>query len=374
MKWYFALSQPTAYIYHRHVQIAVLSALKWTSLKPHFIYDGEEDFLTSWLRNHGVEVIFYRVPFYDRFKSIRNRDFHIDIAAGAFLRTQIPVIDSSDDTILYTDCDVMFLKEPFPRGNIRYFAAAPEADQADYTSTGMNTGVLFMNLKRLRAVQHSFTEFIDQGLQSFSAFDQGAYRIFFDGLWEQLHLEANWKPYWGINNIAEVIHFHGPKYEHIKLLLMGQQIGWKYECLFNADIQAYVHYTNLCEGYLTQPLVNDVDPYRGGLAPLIAGYLEEVVPEGNQIIVSGWAADVLAKEPARAVHVFVGGRLWATCAPDISRPDVANAHGALAITQSGFKVIVDTALKSHDVVQAFAEFKDGRFAVLSRVADNSGVV
>jgi lipopolysaccharide biosynthesis glycosyltransferase len=273
LKWYFALSQATAYNYHRHIQVAVRSALNNTSLVPHFIYDGTEDFLTRWLRQRDVKVILHRVPFYDRFKSINN--YNVDMAAGAFLRTQIPLIDGSDDIILYTDCDVMFLKQPIcDLGSIRYFAAAPEFDQTNYSAFGMNTGVLFMNLERLRAIQTQFTEFLISNLETFTAFDQGAYRIVFDGLWERLDLKANWKPYWGNNRRAEIIHFHGPKYEHIKSLLLGHRIGWKHDCLFEANADAYLYYTKIFETYLTDRLVEGADPYVGRLVLILAAALK----------------------------------------------------------------------------------------------------
>ena len=44
-----------------------------------------------------------------------------------------------------------------------------------------------------------------------SSFDQHAYREHYRGRWDQLPVEMNWKPYWGRNAAAQIVHFHGPK-------------------------------------------------------------------------------------------------------------------------------------------------------------------
>jgi hypothetical protein len=82
----------------------------------------------------------------------------------------------------------------------------------------MNTGVMLMNPKRLRETQHEFRNFISENLDVLknAAWDQGAFRRFYresDGtpLWNKLPPELNWKPYWGKNPRAGIIHFHGPK-------------------------------------------------------------------------------------------------------------------------------------------------------------------
>ena len=42
--------------------------------------------------------------------------------------------------------------------------------------------------------------------------DQGAYNAFYQGRFD-VHRSPvfNWKPYWGYNSGAKLIHFHGPK-------------------------------------------------------------------------------------------------------------------------------------------------------------------
>ena len=47
------------------------------------------------------------------------------------------------------------------------------------------------------------------------SWDEAAYRWFYresnGPLWDRLRPELNWKPYWGENAQARIVHFHGPK-------------------------------------------------------------------------------------------------------------------------------------------------------------------
>ncbi len=62
-----------------------------------------------------------------------------------------------------------------------------------------------------------FREYIRQNLAELEreSWDEAAYRWFYRDsngpLWDRLRPELNWKPYWGWNPQARIIHFHGPK-------------------------------------------------------------------------------------------------------------------------------------------------------------------
>jgi lipopolysaccharide biosynthesis glycosyltransferase len=120
--------------------------------------------------------------------------------------------------VLYTDCDVIFRGEVVPEleaNGCDYFAVAPESVQEDYVN--MNTGVMLMNTERLRESLPRFREYISENLAELEreSWDEAAYRWYYrDGngpLWDRLRPELNWKPYWGENAQAKIIHFHGPK-------------------------------------------------------------------------------------------------------------------------------------------------------------------
>jgi len=92
-----------------------------------------------------------------------------------------------------------------------WFAVAPENNPADWAE--MNTGVMVMNVAALGADLPAFRETIRAQLAASarSSFDQHAYRQHYRGRWDQLPAVMNWKPYWGPNAAAQIVHFHGPK-------------------------------------------------------------------------------------------------------------------------------------------------------------------
>src|SRR4029077_12023275 len=127
-----------------------------------------------------------------------------------------------DEFALYTDVDVMFVGDvatALCQLRPKYFAAAPEFTLNDYEH--MNSGVMLMNLRSLRQKDDEFRSFIQDHLETLvdTSWDQEAYRRFFGRRtfitkvigtrWNQLTPELNWKPYWGTNPNAQIIHFHG---------------------------------------------------------------------------------------------------------------------------------------------------------------------
>jgi SpoU rRNA methylase family enzyme len=236
MKWFFALNEEAfeAEAYAELVRVAVHTALTRTSLVPHCLYDGADSALTEWLRSRRVRILRSRTFLYDRLASIaRARNDHnvVAIGAGAFLRVEIPRAAAQagidDEFALYTDVDVMFMREvcdSLARVRPRYFAAAPESNRDDHAN--MNSGVMLMNLRALRTVDADFRRFIDAHLDELvdQHWDQGAYRRYFGRSrvvrllrgtkWGRLAPEFNWKPYWGASPNAKIVHFHGAKPHH----------------------------------------------------------------------------------------------------------------------------------------------------------------
>lgn len=224
MDWFFALNEAGAFrIYADLAKVAVHTALAHTSLRPRMLYDGNENALTRWMRDRGVEII----PAQSRFKTELLKltgvaPAHLTTLPGVFLRIELPSISERlgiTDNVLYTDCDVMFrrdIADELSSVSCQYFAAAPEFDPNDYYH--INTGVLLMNLPTLRQIDTEFLAFVRGHLQELTqeAWDQGAYRRFFGwerdkSLWDRLPQTLNWKTYWGDPSNAGIIHFHGPK-------------------------------------------------------------------------------------------------------------------------------------------------------------------
>jgi hypothetical protein len=227
MQWFLALAEdsPAFKQYGDMVKVAVHTALRHTSLRPHFLYDGGENQLTRWLREREIPIIQCLTFLKDEIAGLRCGEHEVKIRSalrGILLRIELPQLGALlglDDRVLYTDCDIFFLGEiaaELAATNCEYFAVAPEFDREDYYR--MNTGVMWMNLPRLRRVDADFRAFVRHNLPRLqdAAWDQGAFREFFAQgetaiQWDNLRPELNWKPYWGDYGEAKIIHFHGPK-------------------------------------------------------------------------------------------------------------------------------------------------------------------
>jgi hypothetical protein len=226
MQWFFALTEDSTAFrpYAEMIMVAVHTARKFTSLVPHCIYDGGENDFTEWLVRHDVRIIQHRSVFREPLEELGRRkgNPHLGPAlSGAFSRVELPDIVTrlgGASRIFYTDCDVVFVGDVVPEletNPCEYFAVAPESVQDDYVN--MNTGVMLMNTARLGESLPKFREYISQHLAELEreSWDEAAYRWFYRDengpLWDRLRPELNWKPYWGDNSRAKIIHFHGPK-------------------------------------------------------------------------------------------------------------------------------------------------------------------
>lgn len=223
MKWFFALHEaaPQFDAYAAMAKVAVVSARHYApTLEPYFIYDGEENALTRWMVSHGVTLLPRRSRFYAQFaehSATTGDPFALWYGPGTYLRAEVPSLCEQlgclDETVLYTDCDILLKGDPtaaIPDLRGSFFAVAPESRPDDLED--VNAGIMAMNPRALRGMDEAFAAFI---LSDFDRCvrqtDQYAYRTFFRHGWKGLPLTLNWKPYWGLNTEARIVHFHGPK-------------------------------------------------------------------------------------------------------------------------------------------------------------------
>ncbi len=246
MKWIFALNAESVDSYGDFARVAVWSARRHSSLEAVCLFDGEPCDFTDWLEGRGVEVVQARSRFYEAIGEVarrRNNPGLFRTGAGAFLRLEIPRVAQelgwSDEFVFYTDCDVIFQSDPRPllEGlTPRVFAAAPETFREK--PLHMNTGAMWLRVAALADPQLEVWTRANLERCLAASFDQGALRVFYNLLhrrawrlgvpdklfyavmsrvplrtwqWDDLPLELNWKPYWGENPAASVIHFHGLK-------------------------------------------------------------------------------------------------------------------------------------------------------------------
>ena len=189
MHWFFALTEDSTAFrqYAEMIMVAVYTAGKFTSLIPHCIYDGGENELTAWLTKRGVRIVPHRSFVREALTELGRRKGNPHLAAalsGAFSRVELPDIVTrvgGAHRVLYTDCDVVFVSEVVPELEAhpcQYFAVAPEGSQDDYVN--MNTGVMLMNIDRLREDLPEFRDYISQNLAELEreSWDEAAYRWF----------------------------------------------------------------------------------------------------------------------------------------------------------------------------------------------------
>lgn len=267
MKWFFAYNGSRPAKFDLHIEVMVRSALANTSLDPHLLYSGEPDnAILPFVESHGVKVIHRKssiLPDLERMKA-KFPDYHLRGATGAFLRIDLPLIcrdlGYSDEVVLYTDCDVVFLGD-LPQASSHsflqptLFSCAPETSQTDWDD--MNSGVMVMNLVNLGEDLPAFKRFITAGdtlyydLFKNGAFDQRAYQLFYASKWDKLPLEYNWKPYWGFNEDALIVHFHGPKIPQVRRILNGDvdRIPNVMVQLFERDPDSYRKYLACVDRY-----------------------------------------------------------------------------------------------------------------------------
>ncbi len=256
MKWIFALNAESVDSYGDFARVAVWSAKQHSSLEAVCLFDGDGCELTDWMRAQGVQVVRARSRFrpeLERATGGQSDSPALKIGAGAFLRMEIPRLARelgwTDEFVFYTDCDVIFQSDPRPLLEPlrpRFFAATPETFRNK--PLHMNTGAMWMNVRALddAAFETWTRKHFAQCLAS--SFDQGAFRSFYNPphrlawqlrvpdrvfyaplsrvplktwKWNDLPLELNWKPYWGPNSKASVIHFHGLKPTQRALLSQG---------------------------------------------------------------------------------------------------------------------------------------------------------
>ncbi len=224
LKWFMGLNANSnvSHYYADMIRVAVITAQAYTSLHPHVVYDGPPCDLTEWLQRNGAVVIHWRSSLYDHFGPLSEKTGLKDYAMygpGIYLRAELPTLCEklgwTDEYILYTDTDVMFLPG-FSLGSLGLgfkepIAVGPESDPKNYEI--FNTGVMVMNLPKVRAEEEAFKKRLLADLPTGPerAWDQYSYQQHFAGRIHKLTPELNWKPYWGKNADAGILHFHGPK-------------------------------------------------------------------------------------------------------------------------------------------------------------------
>merc|ERR1712032_1142410 len=240
MGWVFALSTSASEEYLEMAKVAVLSAKRHTTLTPIAVLTGthfdNNSSLISWLRCAGVRVIWHQPEWTDAVMKAQTigtqRGYHKTRSPlysdpyqmiSTYLRLDFSILDIPDRFILYTDVDVLFTDDvgfaDFGSSLPHYFTVGPE-DRKEVTCWHcINMGVMLINRLSMQRTHEEMVQWVfsNDHVQEGLMFkegpnDQGALRGFFRGRYTAVNNPLiNWKPYWGFEANAKIVHFHGPK-------------------------------------------------------------------------------------------------------------------------------------------------------------------
>ncbi len=261
-RWYFCMSPEATYELADQIKASVLSAKRNTALEPVCIHSGLAPDMRDFLLSQGVELHEMFVPFVDEMEReiAPVEGFNKTICRGTYLKTFISLFEHRDEYVLYADIDTIFLKPINVPDHIRFLAASCEYDR--YNWAYFNTGVMVLNVAAMRSMHQEIMSTIHQRMRTkiWASYEQGDYNSFFWMRWNHLQPEANWKPYWGRNDEAEVVHFHGPKaYEVVKLLLDGSGATSEYcENIIRNNLMSYIYYARMFHDYGELPRFDEL--------------------------------------------------------------------------------------------------------------------
>lgn len=230
MKCYFACNSGVTVrdVYRDMLEVTLKTARQNTTLDLYCIYDGTPgDKAHRTLLRYDVTTIFHRITFEKELLELYTPEYmmqrygrveEVDAVIGTFSRMDLPLIETEDEYVLFADIDVMFLKditqEDLPRP--KYCAAAPEVRQDfDVSTRGhrfFNAGVMYLNIKGMREKHRLFIDMLKAKQPTdIECFDQGYLNHLCRDDFDELPLELNWKPYWGLNTDAKIVHLHSAK-------------------------------------------------------------------------------------------------------------------------------------------------------------------
>jgi hypothetical protein len=245
-KWYFAVNERGLSSNLELIRAAVTSCRLNTDLDPHCIYVGRQIPRLDNLRNLGVTIVTHQPSLRPELEIGYGKKYHT--FSGHWLRVDIPEIEQEDDFVLYTDIDVVFRSMPATLNAPLFIAVAPEHEQTNWSY--FNSGVMLMNLPALRREMPGFKAAMRARLTgnfTYPTHDQASFNTQFAGRFDRLPLEMNWKPYWGENPDAHIIHFHGPKPRLARNFANGAEFTGNpaIQTIWERDPQAYDVYSKL---------------------------------------------------------------------------------------------------------------------------------
>jgi hypothetical protein len=224
MRWYLAIDEAgAAGQTGLDAKTAVMSARALGGLEPYLLYYGARNDFTAWMTRQGVNIIDVAPSFLDTIRDAQAQGAYKPHSVGHWLRVAIPHVETAREHVLYTDCDVIFLRRvDWAAMRPKVFAAAPEFRKDNWNY--FNAGVMVLNVPQMRRTYEMFEALIRGRIRGGAHpyyDDELALNEAYRGFWDRLDPRLNWKPYWGFSAAAGLVHFHGPKLDAIESIAAG---------------------------------------------------------------------------------------------------------------------------------------------------------
>ena len=214
-------------VYQDLIRNCLRSAREKTSLEFHALYDGDPtDETYRRFVEAGIDVTIHRLSFKDQLRDYythaypEDSDCHIskrnfEHCSCNFLKFDIPDF-CSDELVLYVDIDTEFCRDyDWSSLKTATIAVAPEFRKEYDVIKGnryFNAGIMLINVPELRKRRERMLKMLaERRLCYMECWDQGFFNELYKGEFDELPLTFNWKPYWGINDQAVIVHYHWMK-------------------------------------------------------------------------------------------------------------------------------------------------------------------
>jgi hypothetical protein len=224
--------------------VALKTANKYTTLKPVLMYDGDDDDFKTEVESFGCTVVKHQTTLGTRPSFVSKPQESKNAAVRTLLRVDVPLVCANlaiiDDTVLYTDPDVIFLDDVVPDlygCKPVFFSTISPSSSSDDT----NLGVMLLNRVAMLTTYAEFADFVESK----------DYRLCFNEFYShrqrspiRLPLHLNHKPVWGRTSDAKIVNYSDCRPNDIRAFLM------KGDTMPNSVFAAaprsvWVHYANL---------------------------------------------------------------------------------------------------------------------------------
>lgn len=213
IKWVFTMIAGASQLAIHHMKVAVMSAIANTTLVPYCLYypvdwtsshpPQETSDAEQWLLDKGVVVIRHRPSWVWKVQPTLSSGA-LQTMIAKFMRFDIPVVGFTDNYILYTDIDIMFMRdlrwEDLGKQLPELFLMGSDIKVAGDARDG-NAGVMLLQIDHLRRLYNSFIDWVFKAEDIKKGFEGGhvvdLYQRYYSGNITLVDKPLfNWRPFW----------------------------------------------------------------------------------------------------------------------------------------------------------------------------------